>query len=151
MRIIWQDEAERDLDRIAEYILKDDPAAALRLIYTLREATRVLSEHPNVGRIGRVEGTREFVISGLPIFCPIRLRVRRSGFWPLCTPRENGRIRFGKIGLPLSGLREFVASASLTMTPPLFSSPVKMGRLALCRTLPVAQDTIRFKLINTRR
>ena len=40
MRIIWLDEAERDLDRIAEYILKDDPAAALRLIYTIREATR---------------------------------------------------------------------------------------------------------------
>ena len=34
MRIVWQDEAERDLDRIADYILEDDPAAALRLIYT---------------------------------------------------------------------------------------------------------------------
>ena len=86
MRIIWQDEAERDLDRIAEYILKDDPAAALRLIYTIREATRVLGEHPNIGRTGRVEGTRELVIPGLPYtFCPIRSRVRRSGFWPLCT------------------------------------------------------------------
>ena len=52
MRIIWQDEAERDLDRIADYILKDDPAAALRLIYTIREATRVLGEHPNTGRTG---------------------------------------------------------------------------------------------------
>ena len=42
MRIVWQDEAERDLDRIADYILNDDPAAALRLIYTIREATGVL-------------------------------------------------------------------------------------------------------------
>ena len=73
MRIIWLDEAGRDLDRIAEYILKDDPAAALRLIYTIREATRVLSEHPNVGRTGRVEGTRELVISGLPYILPYQI------------------------------------------------------------------------------
>ena len=73
MRIIWLDEAERDLDRIAEYILKDDPAAALRLIYTIREATQVLSEHPNVGRTGRVEGARELVISGLPYILPYQI------------------------------------------------------------------------------
>ena len=73
MRIIWLDEAERDLDRIAEYILKDDPAAALRLIYTIREATRVLSEHPNVGHTGRVEGTRELAISGLPYILPYQI------------------------------------------------------------------------------
>ena len=73
MRIIWLDEAERDLDRIAEYILKNDPAAALRLIYMIREATRVLSEHPNVGCTGRVEGTRELVISGLPYILPYQI------------------------------------------------------------------------------
>jgi addiction module RelE/StbE family toxin len=73
MRIIWLDEAERDLDRIAEYILKDDPAAALRLTYTIREATQVLSEHPNAGRTGRVEGTRELVISGLPYILPYQI------------------------------------------------------------------------------
>ena len=73
MRIIWQDEAERDLDRIAEYILRDDPAAALRLTYTLREAIRVLAEHPNIGRTGRVEGTRELVIRGLPYILPYQI------------------------------------------------------------------------------
>ena len=71
MRIVWQDEAEGDLDRIAEHILKDDPAAALRLVYTIREATRVLGEHPNIGRTGRVEGTRELVIPGLPYALPL--------------------------------------------------------------------------------
>ena len=73
MRIIWLDEAERDLGWIAEYILKDDPAAALRLIYTIREATRVLSEHPNVGRTGHVEGTQELVISGLRYILPYQI------------------------------------------------------------------------------
>ena len=54
MRIIWQEEAERDLERIAEYMMEDDPAAALRMISTIREAARVLTEHPNIGRAGRL-------------------------------------------------------------------------------------------------
>ena len=118
MRIIWLDEAGRDLDRIAEYILKDDPAAALRLIYTIREATRVLSEHPNVGRTGRVEGTRSLSSQDFPTSCPIRLRGRRSGFWPLCTHQENGPIRFGKIVLTpaaLAPVRSSSASAPMLM------------------------------------
>lgn len=73
MRIVWQDEAERDLDRIAEYVLKDDPAAALRLVYTIRQATRVLCEHPNIGRTGRVEGTWELVIPGFPYILPYQI------------------------------------------------------------------------------
>lgn len=73
MRIIWQDEAERDLDKIAEYIMEDDPAAALRVVSTIREAARVLTEHPNIGRAGRVEGTRELVIAGLPYILPYQI------------------------------------------------------------------------------
>ena len=73
MRIVWQDEAERDLDMIAEYILQDDPGVALRLVYTIRVATLVLREHPNIGRTGRVEGTRELVISGLPYILPYQI------------------------------------------------------------------------------
>ena len=73
MRIVWQDEAEGDLDRFADYILKDDPAAALRLVYTIRQATRILCEHPNIGRTGRVEGTRKLVIPGLPYILPYQI------------------------------------------------------------------------------
>ena len=73
MRIVWQDEAEVDLARIAEYALQDDPAAALRLVYTIRQATRVLCEHHNVGRTGRVAGTRELVIPGLPYILPYQV------------------------------------------------------------------------------
>ncbi len=73
MRIIWQDEAERDLDRIAEYIMQDDPTAALRVISTIREAARLLTEHPNIGRAGRVAGTRELVMPGLPYILPYQI------------------------------------------------------------------------------
>jgi addiction module RelE/StbE family toxin len=73
MRIIWQDKAESDLDRIAEYIMEDDPAAALRIVSTIREAVRVLIEHPYIGRAGRVEGTRELVMAGLPYILPYQI------------------------------------------------------------------------------
>ena len=78
MRIVWQDEAEGDLDRTAGYILKDDPAAALRLICTIRQATRFLCEHPNIGRTGRVEGTRELVIPGLPYILSYQIAGQRG-------------------------------------------------------------------------
>jgi toxin ParE1/3/4 len=39
-------------------------------VSTIREATYVLIQHPNFGRPGRVEGTRELVIAGLPFIVP---------------------------------------------------------------------------------
>lgn len=74
MRIVWLEEAERDLDRIVEHIAEDNIAAALSVLATLREASRVLIEHPRVGRPGRVEGTRELVVSGLPYILPHEIR-----------------------------------------------------------------------------
>jgi toxin ParE1/3/4 len=64
MRIAWEEEAERDLDRIVEYILPDDPAAAQRLVDVIREAVQMLADHPHIGRVGRVVDSRELVIPG---------------------------------------------------------------------------------------
>jgi toxin ParE1/3/4 len=64
MRIAWEEEAERDLDRMVAYILQDDPAAALHLVDVIREAVQILANHPHIGRVGRVVDTRELVIPG---------------------------------------------------------------------------------------
>jgi len=42
-------EASRDLDQIEEYISKDDPEAALRLIHRIGERCELLSRHPAAG------------------------------------------------------------------------------------------------------
>ncbi len=73
MRIIWLEEAERDLDRIVEFMLQDDPHTAFSVLATIRDATQVLLEHPRIGRLGRVEGTRELVIAGLPYILPYQI------------------------------------------------------------------------------
>ena len=62
MRVRWLRRAERSLDHIASYIAADNPAAAHVTILKIREAAESLADHPQMGRPGRVEGTRELVV-----------------------------------------------------------------------------------------
>lgn len=73
MRIFWEEDAEADLDRTFEYILEDNPEAALRVVETIRETVQILIEHPHLGRGGRVADTREFVIPGTPYIVPYQV------------------------------------------------------------------------------
>ncbi|RKV82997.1 MAG: type II toxin-antitoxin system RelE/ParE family toxin [Neisseria sp.] len=62
MRVEWYPEAEADLDEIVRYIFQDNPAAAFQLEDSLLNAARNLSATPEMGRVGRVFGTRELVV-----------------------------------------------------------------------------------------
>jgi len=73
MEIIWRAAAIRDLGAIREFIAKDDPKAADRVRRAIRTAVERLAAHPNLGRAGRVEGTRELVISGTPYIVAYRV------------------------------------------------------------------------------
>lgn len=75
MRLRWTRLAERDLDDIAAYIGLDSPAAAARVVLELIDQTEtLLSRHVALGRPGRVLGTRELVIRGLPYIIAYRVR-----------------------------------------------------------------------------
>ena len=75
MRLRWTRLAERDLDDIAVYIGQDSPAAAARVVLEIIERTETsLARHIAMGRSGRVLGTRELVIAGLPYIVPYRVR-----------------------------------------------------------------------------
>ena len=77
MRLRWTRRAERDLDEIAEYIGQDHPAAAVRVVLELIEHVETaVPRHPAIGRPGRVLGTRELVIAGLPYIIAYRIRGR---------------------------------------------------------------------------
>lgn len=73
MEIIWRRVALRDLASVYEYIVQDNPAAATRVRATIRNAVASLAEHPHLGRPGRVEGTRELVISSFPYIVAYRV------------------------------------------------------------------------------
>ena len=70
MRVEWSDAALDNLDQAVEYIAEDKPAAAAKVAQKIWDATQRLAEQPGIGRPGRVEGTRELVISGLPYIVP---------------------------------------------------------------------------------
>ena len=62
MKLHWTPEAISDRDNIYEYIQADNPSAALTLDEKFFESAHHLSSHPNLGRHGRVKGTRELVV-----------------------------------------------------------------------------------------
>ena len=75
MRLRWTKLADRDLDEIAAYIGQDSPVAAARVMLELIDQTEAsLSRHVALGRPGRVVGTRELVVRGLPYIIPYRVR-----------------------------------------------------------------------------
>ena len=66
MQIKWLRKALRNLEQAHAYISKDDPEAARRTVLKIQGAVSQLVEFPFMGRTGRVEGTRELVISNTP-------------------------------------------------------------------------------------
>ena len=89
MGLEWSDAALVNLDQAVEYIAQDKPAA--KVAQKIWDATQRLAEQPGIGRPGRVEGTRELVIPGLPYIVPyvvkgdrvIVLRVMHAAMmWP---------------------------------------------------------------------
>jgi toxin ParE1/3/4 len=74
VRVRWLRRALRNLDEEAEYIARDNPAAAARTVLRIATAVEQLTNHPASGRIGRVPGTRELVVTGTPFIVPYRVR-----------------------------------------------------------------------------
>lgn len=61
MRVFWTSSAARDRADILDTIGEDNPIAAVRMDELFSQATARLSEHPFLGRAGRIPGTRELL------------------------------------------------------------------------------------------
>jgi len=64
--ITWSLPALSDLESAGEFIAEDNVKAARRMASRVQEAVEYLVEQPNIGRPGRLDGTRELVVSGTP-------------------------------------------------------------------------------------
>ncbi|UZR27132.1 type II toxin-antitoxin system RelE/ParE family toxin [Methylococcus mesophilus] len=73
MKIIWAPQALRDLREIYLYLLKDSPGAVRALHERIRSRVLQLADAPQIGRPGRVPGTRELVIPGSRYIVPYRV------------------------------------------------------------------------------
>ena len=74
MIIVWSPGAIEHLAHLRSSIARDNSKAADRIASVLLEAVERLAELPNLGRPGRVAGTRELVVPGTPYVIPYRLR-----------------------------------------------------------------------------
>lgn len=66
MRILWRERAIRHLAAIEDYVEQRNPAAARAVQMRIARSVSLLSSHPEMGRPGRVEGTRELVVGDTP-------------------------------------------------------------------------------------
>ena len=69
----WTRRALGRLDLIGDQIARDNPAAAAAAINRLASSVGGLASHPALGRPGRIPGTRELVIPGLPYIVAYRV------------------------------------------------------------------------------
>jgi toxin ParE1/3/4 len=78
MRVLVDQRAYGDLDQIHAWIARDRPAAARSVIERILAALDLLQRHPYAGRRGRVRGTYEWVVTGLPYIIVFEIDSRRD-------------------------------------------------------------------------
>jgi toxin ParE1/3/4 len=66
LKIVWLQRASDDLESIEDYIGRDNPTAADAIAERILAAVDMLRDQPSAGRPGRVNHTRELVVSSTP-------------------------------------------------------------------------------------
>ena len=74
MQVKWLKRALDNLEDEADYIAQDNPQSAQALVSHVFNSVDQLINFPNMGRAGRVFGTRELVIIGFPYIIPYRIK-----------------------------------------------------------------------------
>ena len=77
MQLVWLRRAIADRDAQLDYIAQDNPGAAIehgdRIVHQIAR----LIQHPEMGRAGRKQGTRELVISRTQFIVVYRIQGKR--------------------------------------------------------------------------
>lgn len=77
MLLVWLRRALHDRDAQLDYVAEDNPRAAIEQGDRIEQQVNQLVQHPELGRPGRVRGTRELVISRTPLIAVYRLKGER--------------------------------------------------------------------------
>jgi len=74
MKVVWSRRAIAHLVSLRNFIEKDSEQNAALVAKRILEAIDLLQSQPEMGRPGRVMGTRELVITDTPFIVPYRVR-----------------------------------------------------------------------------
>jgi toxin ParE1/3/4 len=77
MKVVWSRRAIRHLVALREHIAKDSEKTAALAAGRILKAVDLLQTHPEIGRPGRLPGTRELVVQDTPYVIPYRVRLER--------------------------------------------------------------------------
>jgi len=66
MKIRWTEGAVGNLEQVEEYIVQENPPAAIATVNKIIDSAQILADYPTIGKRGRELGTRELVVAGLP-------------------------------------------------------------------------------------
>jgi len=77
MKVVWSRRAIRHLVHLRNYIEKDSEQNAALVAERILQAVDLLQTQPEIGRPGRVLGTRELVVPGTSYIIPYRVRRKR--------------------------------------------------------------------------
>jgi toxin ParE1/3/4 len=77
LRVAWARTALQDLEAIGNFIARENPIAAGKIVAAIFDQTELLALHPEIGRLGRIKGTRELVVTDTPFIVPYRVREDR--------------------------------------------------------------------------
>jgi toxin ParE1/3/4 len=72
-RILWSRQASEQLTAAYDFVVEDNPSVAEKQVEMILRAVEQLVDFPEMGRPGRVNGTRELVIPGTPYIVAYRL------------------------------------------------------------------------------
>lgn len=73
MKVRWTVQAADDLQSVHEYLNDRNPEAADALVERILSSVEMLDRYPHLGRPGRIDGTRELVVTGTPFIVSYRL------------------------------------------------------------------------------
>jgi toxin ParE1/3/4 len=73
VKVEWSALAMEDRDRIFDYIESESPKAAIQVDIRIEEQVDQLVQFPELGRLGRIEDTRELVNSQTSYVVPYRV------------------------------------------------------------------------------
>ncbi len=77
MKVRWLKVAALNLEQVGSYIAMYNPEAAKRAVQKITQSSERLALFPESGRPGRVAGTRELVVTGLPYILVYRVKPTR--------------------------------------------------------------------------
>ncbi len=77
MNLVWLPSAIANRDSQLEYIARNNVRAAIEQGDRIAKQVVQLIEHPEIGRQGRIEGTRELVVSRTPFILVYRINSDR--------------------------------------------------------------------------